>query len=835
MKKFTIYLCFFLLFMVCISYSHSQTYGDANNDGIIDIIDALLTAQFYVGLDPQGIDTTVMDVNADGSIDIVDALLIAQYYVGLITDFPAANLSTPNPTPIPATTGAPTAAATNLPSVTNPPTTTNPPGVTSAATPAGTSAPTSPSSVTSPPAEGTPMPAVSPDPDESNFFYFSYDDSASTASVELTKYKLLNGDIPDPGLARTWEFLNFEEFNPASVTNTGLFNVSMGLWERDSLKTGYTKEYKLGVYLASPDIPKEERKNIVLTILVDISGSMGSQSLRVDDQVYTRMDLVHYGLNVLPDSLKEGDVINIATFDTTARIVHQGLQIPLDTTTYLNAVEALTPTGTTNLAAGIDVAYQAALNTYDPEKTNRVIILTDAYANTGEIDPGIIAQNVVINNQEGIYFSGLGISDDFNEAFLNELTDTGKGAYFSIITQNDAQRAFKDRFIALISVAAKDVQFRIDYPIPLKHDETAAEETSGDPAEVETTNFSYNTSQYFFEGFLAESEDPLPESTFKLTIIYKNPADGTEVIETYEKTISELIDKDINLIRDAETIFLFTKLFGLQKTWAEISPVLTTYYSDYSSPLYTEYRNLMQLFLGDEVDISPDPVNFGSVAVGNSATQRVTITNTTNNPVEISNIYFDDPGSPNPFSITATIPATLPSMGIYTFQVNFAADTAGNFTKVLIVDLNSTEEMELYLTGAAVEPTPTPTPLPEIQIIPNPVEFGSVLVGDIFTRTVTIANNSTNDVDIYSIFFTNAPSVNPFSITSTLPATIPALGEFAFQVHFAPESENNFTAILNISWSISASSMDINLYGTGGTSVPTVVPTPVPTMVPTPM
>ena len=176
--------------------------------------------------------------------------------------------------------------------------------------------------------------------------------------------------------------------------------------------------------------------------------------------------------------------------------------------------------GSTNLAAGIDAAYQAALNTYDPEKTNRVIILTDAYANTGQIDPAIIAQNVVINNQEGIYFSGLGISDDFNEAFLNELTEAGKGAYFSIVTQNDAQRAFKDRFIALLSIAAKDVQFRMDYPGLLKHDETAAEETSGDPGEVQTTNFSYNTSQYFFEGFLLESGEVLPESTFKLTINY---------------------------------------------------------------------------------------------------------------------------------------------------------------------------------------------------------------------------------------------------------------------------------------------------------------------------
>ncbi|MBN2535001.1 MAG: hypothetical protein JXB88_19120 [Spirochaetales bacterium] len=60
--------------------------GDANNDGSIDIVDALLIAQYYVGL-PAGIVREYADTNCDRSIDIVDALLVAQYYVGLIEEF----------------------------------------------------------------------------------------------------------------------------------------------------------------------------------------------------------------------------------------------------------------------------------------------------------------------------------------------------------------------------------------------------------------------------------------------------------------------------------------------------------------------------------------------------------------------------------------------------------------------------------------------------------------------------------------------------------------------------------------------------------------------------
>jgi endo-1,3-1,4-beta-glycanase ExoK len=63
------------------------TLGDVNKSGSIDIVDALLVAQYYVGLNPSNFDIGAADTNCNGSIDIVDALLIAQYSVGLITRF----------------------------------------------------------------------------------------------------------------------------------------------------------------------------------------------------------------------------------------------------------------------------------------------------------------------------------------------------------------------------------------------------------------------------------------------------------------------------------------------------------------------------------------------------------------------------------------------------------------------------------------------------------------------------------------------------------------------------------------------------------------------------
>jgi hypothetical protein len=78
-----IFFCFFTLPL------YAQAVGDINNDAAIDIVDALLVAQYYVGFQPSPFYESAADVDDNGSIDIVDALMIAQRYVGLIDNFPA--------------------------------------------------------------------------------------------------------------------------------------------------------------------------------------------------------------------------------------------------------------------------------------------------------------------------------------------------------------------------------------------------------------------------------------------------------------------------------------------------------------------------------------------------------------------------------------------------------------------------------------------------------------------------------------------------------------------------------------------------------------------------
>ena len=54
--------------------------GDVDNSGEINILDALVIAQYYIGFTPPFYEI-VADVNNDDTITILDALIIAQYYI----------------------------------------------------------------------------------------------------------------------------------------------------------------------------------------------------------------------------------------------------------------------------------------------------------------------------------------------------------------------------------------------------------------------------------------------------------------------------------------------------------------------------------------------------------------------------------------------------------------------------------------------------------------------------------------------------------------------------------------------------------------------------------
>jgi hypothetical protein len=102
------------LAVLCASAA-AQVCGDCNEDGLVNVVDALTGAQHSVGsFSLTGQAFANCDVNSSGSVDIVDALVIAQFSTGL----PAVPSCGGSPstgscsTPLPITPGLPYSGTT---------------------------------------------------------------------------------------------------------------------------------------------------------------------------------------------------------------------------------------------------------------------------------------------------------------------------------------------------------------------------------------------------------------------------------------------------------------------------------------------------------------------------------------------------------------------------------------------------------------------------------------------------------------------------------------------------------------------------------------------------
>jgi len=331
---------------------------------------------------------------------------------------------------------------------------------------------------------------------------------------------------------------------------------------------------------------QEERPNVVLTLLIDISGSMGSSySNETRSDLRSLMDVTKHGLTHLESSLKDGDVINLVTFATTAIVRLSEWQYNGEDSKYSDTVKALRQTGSTNLNAGIQKAYEIAHQSYDPQKSNRVIMFTDANANQGQVNPKVIAEATVMGGQEGVHFAGVGIGSKFNESFLNELTDIGKGVYSAMITPEDAERIVTDGFSRFIDSAVTDVRFKLTYPQSLDQFQTASEEISTEASEVQTINFAYNSDQFFVEIFKGE---PNLEEELTFTAYFLDD-EGDRDSVSVTATVGELLGLGEDQIKSGLLVTRLAKLVGDELNCSEIQES-ALYMNDVTTDVFETYK-----------------------------------------------------------------------------------------------------------------------------------------------------------------------------------------------------------------------------------------------------
>ena len=62
-------------------YEYSQ--GDVNTDGVLNILDIVLSVNFILGVDtPSNVESNLADMNSDGILNILDVILLVNEVIG---------------------------------------------------------------------------------------------------------------------------------------------------------------------------------------------------------------------------------------------------------------------------------------------------------------------------------------------------------------------------------------------------------------------------------------------------------------------------------------------------------------------------------------------------------------------------------------------------------------------------------------------------------------------------------------------------------------------------------------------------------------------------------
>jgi Ca-activated chloride channel family protein len=242
---------------------------------------------------------------------------------------------------------------------------------------------------------------------------FSVD--VDTASYTFLRASINRGQLPPPSAIRLEEMINYFPYDyegPKTANEPFKANVSVTQtpWNAD------TKLMHIGIKGYVPPAIERPRSNIVM--LIDTSGSM---------QPANKLPLLINSFKLLVNTLDADDTVSIVTYAGSAGTVLE--PTPASDKAAINAaLNRLRSGGSTAGAAGLELAYQKAAESFDKDGINRVILATDGDFNVGFSSPDEMKTFIENKRKSGIFLSVLGFGmGNYNDHLMQSLAQHGNG------------------------------------------------------------------------------------------------------------------------------------------------------------------------------------------------------------------------------------------------------------------------------------------------------------------------------------------------------------------------------------------------------------------------
>ena len=415
-------------------------------------------------------------------------------------------------------------------------------------------------------------------------WYVSADDSNSQAdAAHLRSLIEAEAQLEYYGPYRAYEVFNYYSWDfPDAAAND--LNV-----EAQIRATADDPElYTLAIGVTSEAMSAATRPDLNLVLSLDLSGSMSGYPMEAEREVAL----------AIASQLREGDVLSLVEWSSSSNVLLDGHAVQGNADPVVDALlDSLQAGGGTDLAGGLSRAYTLAQANYDPDKLNRVVIISDGGANLGITSGALIGANAEDNESEGIYLVGVGTGDptSYNDVLMNDVTDLGKGAYVYIDEFAEAWTQFTgERFLQNLAIAARDVQLEMTLPPGFAVERFYGEQISQDQEEVEPQNLAPNDSMLFVQTVRDCSADADSGSLeFVFNVTFTDAQTGALDSTSFSATLDEMLGNDARELRKVLALTAYVDAANevwslpyaerrsyMDAAWATVNDVLASFPTD---------------------------------------------------------------------------------------------------------------------------------------------------------------------------------------------------------------------------------------------------------------
>ncbi len=288
------------------------------------------------------------------------------------------------------------------------------------------------------------------DTEDDNLSTFALD--VDTGSYTVMRNYLNDGNLPPQDSVRVEEYVNYFDHGYASPPAHQAFGIYVDGGPSPFTETERYDMMRVGIQ--GYEVSDEDRKDAALTFVIDVSGSMDMDN---------RLGLVKRSLELLVEQLHRDDTVSIVVYGSDARVVLEPTA-GSESDRILDAIYSLQPEDATNAEAGLRLGYSMAMEAFDPQKINRVILCSDGVANVGQTEADSILEEIHRHVERGVTLTTIGFGmDNYNDTLMEQLADNGNGFYAYVDDMDEARKLFIDEITGTLQTIALDAKVQVEF------------------------------------------------------------------------------------------------------------------------------------------------------------------------------------------------------------------------------------------------------------------------------------------------------------------------------------------------------------------------------------